>query len=150
MVLTALFVDNPCRCFDALCRLPNWDYIDEIDDIFSRRYSCTERTRKKLPILKALLACAIAILVLNLVFILTYLIVSIRLRARKRSRRSIPEVNYQSQRPFVDWSRLSSYDPANRTDLSYQHQQSYALQTIHRPNQWPSAPAADHIYSQKF
>lgn len=150
VVFTSLFIDNPCLCFDALCRIPNWEYIDEIDYIFNRRYSCNARTWKKLPILKALLACAIAILVSNVVFILTYLIVSIRLRARRRSLRRTPEVNYQSQSPFVDWSRLSSYTPSNRADLSYQHQQSYPMHPIQRQNQWPSAPPSHQIYSEKF
>lgn len=156
MGFTARFVESPCLCYGVLCHIPNWDYLidgdfdDDDDD--HHKYSCTSRTYRKLPVLKGLLACAVLMLVCNIVFIITYLIVAIQVRMKANSDIRTPDVTYQQQSGAVHWSEQPSYASA---DVSYpphqhQHQQLYPNPNMQIPPPYPSAPPAYEISSEKF
>jgi hypothetical protein len=149
LVFTAIFINDPCLCYGALCRIPTWDYINDINIDVDRVYTCNSRTFRKVPVLKGLLACAVLMAVCNIVFILTYLIVSIQLRLKRRSYKRTPDIVYQQQLGSVRWSEQPSY---HRSDINYiprQYQPSYPMQSTQRTSQLPSAPPYD-LYSAKF
>lgn len=146
MVFTSLFVKDPCLCYGALCYIPNWDSISDIGNDDDHIYLCDSRTFRKVPVLKGLLACAILMLICNIVFIVTYLIVSIRLRVKAKSKIQTPDVVYQQQSAAIQWGE----QPSNIAYPAHQHQLSYPMQTLQTKAQWPSAPPSYDIYSEKF
>jgi hypothetical protein len=148
IIFTAIFIEDPCICYGALCRIPTWDHINDINVDNDLIRSCNDRTSRKLPVLKGLLACAIVMLVCNIIFILTYLIVSIRLRLRTRSHRQTPDVVYQQRLGSVYWPEQSN-NSSNINYLPRQQQSSYPLQPTQRQSQLPSAPSYE-LYSVKF
>ena len=99
-IFTARFVNNPCLCYSALCFIPNWDFVYN-DDFHEYAYPCTERTFRKLSVLKALLACAILMLVCNIIFIIAYIVASIRFRNHQKSNPQQMNVAYQQQSASV-------------------------------------------------
>jgi hypothetical protein len=88
-------------------------------------------------------------LVCNIVFIVTYLIVSIQLRLKARSYRQTPDVMYQQELGSVHWPEQTSRYPSSINYLPRQQQASYAMQPTQRQSQLPSAPSYD-LYSAKF
>ncbi|CAF2778455.1 unnamed protein product [Rotaria sp. Silwood2] len=148
LIFTSRFVKNPCLCYSALCYLPNWGDIsrddDDDDDYFS--YSCTSRTLRKLPVLKGLLACAVLMLVSNILFIVIYSIVSIRLRRKARCNTQQPNVAYHQQSAAVQLGSPPPYYPSTTAYPSNQHQYLYPVQDA----QLPSAPPPYETNSHKF
>ena len=84
IIFTSLFVGNVCLCYGILCDIPSWESIYNFGYNSEYYYSnrCTPRTWNKLPLLKALLACAVLMLASNIIFIILYLIAYIWLRSK--------------------------------------------------------------------
>jgi hypothetical protein len=76
IVFTAIFIGKPCLCYGLLCKIPTWNAESSLGSFLpsNEGYQCTTRTRDKLPVLKALLACAALMLASNIIFIAVYLI----------------------------------------------------------------------------
>lgn len=87
-VFTSLFIRDPCLCFGRLCNIPSWDFVLQESDYYSdvdiELVYCSDRTFKKLPFLKILLSCAVAIFVTNIVFIFVYITIFIRRHQQQR------------------------------------------------------------------
>ncbi|CAF1338338.1 unnamed protein product [Adineta ricciae] len=132
-IFTARFVKNPCLCYGALCYIPNWDFIYNDDFYDYLAYPCTERTFKKLSVLKALLACAILMLVCNFIFIIAYIVASIRFRNRGQSNSQQMNVAFQQQPAGVHVGIQPVYYPSAVGYPSNVYHQSV-------PIQYPSAP----------
>lgn len=107
--------------------------------------SCNDRTYRKIPILKGLLACAVLMVVCNIAFIVTYFIISIRLRIKAKSDTHTPEVMYQQQAATVRWSEQATN---SNTYMNYPPQQPQQPHPATSP--WPSAPPAYDLVSEKF
>ncbi|CAF1192789.1 unnamed protein product [Adineta steineri] len=121
VIFTARFVKNPCLCYGALCYIPNWHDIYDFDSIYGNYlYLCTSRTFQKLPILKGLLACAALMLISNIIFIIVYIIFSIKLRMDKSSNTEQLNVGYQQESAAVHIGGQPSYHPSN---MAYPPQQ---------------------------
>jgi hypothetical protein len=146
VVFTALFLNDPCLCYGVLCDIPSWDYINDNNNGGSSRNACTSRTRQKLPILKSLLACAALILVCNIVFIVIYLILSIRLSSKTRTNNRQLNVGYQQESRAIQMGGQRSYHPSTMPYSSHQHQQSYPIQYT----QTPSAPLPYEMRASRF
>ncbi|CAF0771541.1 unnamed protein product [Rotaria sordida] len=146
LIFTSRFIKDPCLCYSALCFIPNWNHInyDDDDDHFS--YSCTSRTFKKVPMLKGLLACAILMLISNILFIIIYSIAVIRLRHKARSHTRQPDVVYHQQTAAVHMGAPPPYYASTMAHTPYQHQHLYPVQDTQRP----SAPPPYEDYSNKF
>ena len=124
-----------------MCQVPNWDSLNEIDeddddDDLKQKYSCTEHTLQKIPVLRGLLACAVLMLICNIIFIVTYIIVFIRLRIKEKSDNQAPDVVYQQQTASVYWGDQSSHNSAH---MSFPPQE-YPTENIPTTLQLPSAP----------
>jgi hypothetical protein len=150
LVITSRFVENPCLCYGVLCHIPYWDDVSEGDDDDDRMYSCDSRTFRKLPVLKGVLACAVLMLVCNIIFIGTYLIVSIRLRAKTRYNIQTPDVMYQQPSTAVQWTEQPSYHPSAMAYSPYRNQESYPIPNRQATSEWPSAPPPSYEMSEKF
>ncbi len=150
MVFTSFFVNDPCLCYGALCYIPNWEYVSDLDYDDDYIYSCTERTWRKVPVLKGLLACAVLMLICNIVFIAIYLIVSIRLRVKARSNIPTPDVMYQQQSDTAQWGRQLSYHPSSLDYSPNQHRRSHPIGYTQTRSQLPSAPPSYEMSSEKF
>ncbi len=151
MVFTTRFIEDPCLCYGILCSIPNWDDINDFDiDDDDDIYSCNSRTLRKVPVLKGLLACAVLMLICNIIFIGTYLIVSIQLRAKKRSNIHTPDVMYQQQSTAVQWAEQPPYHLSNGTHPPHQHHPLYPMQTTQPTSPLPSAPPPYEMVAEKF
>lgn len=131
IVFTALFIRDPCLCFGVLCKVPNWDSISTVLNDGSLRYTCTSKTYDKLPVLKAMLAFAIVMLVSNLIFILAYIISFISSRraspkpiarteiyAYESPPKTAPYDEYQPQILMPKSSDIRYYDPMDENARS--------------------------------
>ncbi|CAF3716728.1 unnamed protein product [Rotaria sp. Silwood1] len=154
MIFTSRFVKDPCLCYDALCFVPNWNhfYDDDDDDDDYNYFSqlCTSRTLRKLPALKGLLACAILMLICNILFIVIHSIVVIRLRRKARSNTRQHDVVYHQQSAAVQLGSPPPYQPSAMTYSPHPHQYLYPVQDIQTASQQPSAPPPYEIYSNKY
>ncbi|UJR29091.1 hypothetical protein I4U23_010305 [Adineta vaga] len=147
VIFAARFVQNPCLCYSALCYVPNWDFIDDPSLISNYYvYPCTTRTYKKLPVLKALLACAVLMLISHLIFIIVYIIASIRFHKKQKSNPQQFNVGYQQQTATVQMGQQPIYHPSPMPYSPYAQQQSYPIQ--YEPT--VSAPPGYPVQSNKF
>ena len=123
IVFTSRFIQDPCLCYGELCSIPPWEDWANLNDPNSLVYRCTSRTLEKVPILKALLACAILILCISVAFILAYLIALLIGRSGRRTNTNPSTINYHSQPVAVQ----TKYPPIQQRPplASPTQQQSY-------------------------
>ena len=106
LVFSAIFIDDPCLCFDYICNASN--LASPYD---SYHLGCTRETYRKAPLLKTLVACAAAMVLSNIFFIVVYVIAYAKARSK-------PATTYQVQQPeadsyqIVDDARLPYLAPA--------------------------------------
>ncbi len=120
IIFTSLFVQNPCLCYGILCNIPPWEAFYNFESYYGYYGNrCTLRTWDKLPLLKALLACAVLMLFSNIIFIILYLIAYIWLRSKPihDPRKQLPELPIYQQPPMV--SPPDPYEVRTSSDPHY-------------------------------
>lgn len=126
MSFTVTFINNPCFCYDSLCRIPTWDSLfdtsndndddddDDDYDALNDGEKCLLRNVRKVPLLKGLLACVILMFTCNIVFAVICTIISIRLCRKTDSDARQFEVIYEQQTDNLYWGERSPFEGSQR------------------------------------